>query len=140
MYMYWTHSLSYRTDWWMLTKLGRDEVIMALHMRLGFWARSSQRWTQGGATISQWGAPFQREFFFRSQQQQPNASLYPELKYRDCLLFGLISQISQSCFMINHLLRNLLTEVLIGLRWAISAPWGFCSCHFCTEFFYFTLK
>ena len=36
-------------------------------------------------------------------------SWYPELKYmyRDCLLFGLISQIWQSFFFINHLLRNL---------------------------------
>ena len=38
---------------------------------------------------------------------KPNASLYPELKYCDCLLLGLISQIWQSCFLINHLLRNL---------------------------------
>ena len=41
-----TQSFSYRTDWWMLTKLGRDEVIMALHMCLGFSARSAQRWIQ----------------------------------------------------------------------------------------------
>ena len=34
-----THSLCYRTDRWMLTKLGRDEVIMALHMRLAFSAK-----------------------------------------------------------------------------------------------------
>ena len=32
----------------MLTKLGRDEVIMALHMRLGFSAKSAQRWIQVG--------------------------------------------------------------------------------------------
>ena len=43
-----THSLSYRTDWWMLTKPGRDEVIMTLHMRLGFSAKSAQRWIQVG--------------------------------------------------------------------------------------------
>ena len=90
-----TDSLSYRTDWWMLIKLGRDEVIMALHMRLGFSARSAKRWIQ--------------DFFFRSEcnSNKPNASSYLELKYRDCLLFGLISQIWQSCFPINHLLRNL---------------------------------
>ena len=41
-----THSLSYRTDIWMLTKLGRDEVIMAMHMRLGFSAKFAQRWIQ----------------------------------------------------------------------------------------------
>ena len=32
----------------MLTKLGRDEVIMALLMRLGFSAKSAQRWIQVG--------------------------------------------------------------------------------------------
>ena len=43
-----THSLSYRTNWWMLSKLGRDEVIMALHMCLDFSAKSAQRWIQVG--------------------------------------------------------------------------------------------
>ena len=55
-----THNLSYRTYWWMLTKLGRDEVIMALHMRLGFSARPARRWIQGCAKISQWGSPSPR--------------------------------------------------------------------------------
>ena len=100
---------SYRTDWWILTKLGRDEVIMALHMRSGFFARSAQRWIQGGTKIGQWGVPSLEDFFFRSEcnSNKPNASSYPDLKYPDCLLFGLISQIWQSCFLINHLLRNL---------------------------------
>ena len=109
MYMYGnTYSLSYRTDWWMLTKLGRDEVIMALHMHLGYSVRSAQRWIKGGTKIGQWGAPSLRDFF-RSEcnSNKSNASLYPELKYRDCLLFGLISHIWQSCFLINHLFRNL---------------------------------
>ena len=105
----WEHSLSYRTDWWMLTKLGRDEVIMTLHVHLGFLARSAQRWIQGSTKIGQWGAPSPEDFFFRSEcnSNKPNASLYPELKYCDCLLFGLISQIWQAYFLINHLLRNL---------------------------------
>ena len=104
-----SHSLSYRTDWWILTKFGRDEVIMVLHMRLGFLARSAQRWTQGITKIGQWGVPSLEDFFFRSEcnSNKPNASSYPELKYPDCLLFGLISQIWQSCLLINHLLRNL---------------------------------
>ena len=104
-----THSVSYRTDWWMMTKHGRDEVIMALQMGLGFLARSAQRWIQGGAKIGQWGAPSPKDFFFRSEcnSNKPNASSYHELKHRDCLLFGLISQIWPSCFLINHLLRNL---------------------------------
>ena len=81
MYIYMgTHSLSYRTYWWMLTKLGRDEVIMALHMRLGFSARPARRWIQGCAKISQWGAPSPKDFFFRSEcnSNKPNASLYPD--------------------------------------------------------------
>ena len=79
----------------MFTKLGRDEVIMALHMRLGFLGISSQRFIQGGVKMDQLGAPFPKDFFFRLEcnSNKPNASLYPELKYRDCLLFGLISQI-----------------------------------------------
>ena len=62
-----THSLSYRTDWWILTKLGRDEVIMSLHMRFGFLARSAQRWIQGGTKIGQWGVLSLEDFFFRSE-------------------------------------------------------------------------
>ena len=82
---------------------------MALHMRLGFLARSAQRWIQGGTKIGQWGVPALEDFFFRLEcnSNKLNASSYPELKYPDCLLFGLISQIWQSCFLINHLLKNL---------------------------------
>ena len=103
------HSLSYRTDWLMLTKLCRDEVIMALYMPLGFSARSDKRRIQDGAKIGQWEAPSPKDFFFRSEcnSNKPNASFYLELKYRDCLLFRLISQIWKSCFLINYLLRNL---------------------------------
>ena len=32
----------------MLTKLGRDEVILALHMHLDFSAKSAQRWIHVG--------------------------------------------------------------------------------------------
>ena len=82
---------------------------MALHMRLGFLARSAQRWIQGGTKIGQWGVPALEDFFFRLEcnSNKLNASSYPELKYPDCLLFGLISQIWRSRFLINHLLKNL---------------------------------
>ena len=51
----WEHiaSLFYRTDLWMFTKLDREEVLMTLHMCLGFLARSTQGWIQGGAKIGQ---------------------------------------------------------------------------------------
>ena len=109
----WEHiafgKFSHRTDWWKLTKLCRDDVLMALHMRLGFSARYAQRWIKGGAKIGHWGASSPKDFF-RSEcnSNNPNASSCPELKYRDCLLFGLIPQIWQSCFLINYLLRNLI--------------------------------
>ena len=42
----WEHTVSLfsRTDQWMLTKLGREEVLIALQMYLGFSARFDQRW------------------------------------------------------------------------------------------------
>ena len=76
------HSLSYRKGWWMLTKLGRDEVIMALQMRLGFSARSAQRWIQGGVKIGQWGALFQKDFFFISEWNSTTECIL-EFKYCD---------------------------------------------------------
>ena len=45
--------LFYRTNEWMFSKHRREEVLTALHMRLGFLARSAQGWIQDGATIGQ---------------------------------------------------------------------------------------
>ena len=41
----------YRTTWWMFTKLGRDEVLMAPHLWLDFSANPTQGWIQAGAKI-----------------------------------------------------------------------------------------
>ena len=46
-------SLWYRTAWWMFTILVRDEVLMALHLWLDFFANPAQEWIQGGAKIGQ---------------------------------------------------------------------------------------
>ena len=45
----WEHivSLYYRTAEWMFTKLGRDMVLMALHMHSDVSAISTQGWIQG---------------------------------------------------------------------------------------------
>ena len=104
-----TYCLSYRTDWWMLTKLGRDEVIMVLHMCLGFLVRSAQRWIQGGSKIGQWGGPFSKRLLLQigMQQQQTECILVSCIEILKYLLLGLILQIMQSCFLINDLLRNL---------------------------------
>ena len=47
--------LCFRTAWWLFMKLGRDEVLMAPHFLLDFFANPAQRWIQGGAKIGQWG-------------------------------------------------------------------------------------
>ena len=56
----WEHivRLSYRTNQWIFTKLGRDEMLM-----LPFSARS----VQGGAKIGHEGSPPSRNFFFRQE-------------------------------------------------------------------------
>ena len=84
-------SLSYRTTWWMFTKLDRDEVPIITHLFIGFSANSTQgriRGRGGGnlPKVGQWGVPSPKDFFFRSEfnSNKPNASPYPELKYCDC--------------------------------------------------------
>ena len=56
--------------------------------------------------LDQWGAPFPKDFFFISDcnSNKPNASSYPELKFCDRLLFGLIPNLT---VMLSDLLRNL---------------------------------
>ena len=58
-------SLCYRTAWWMFTKIGTDEVLMAMYLWLDFSANPAQGWIQGGAKIGQWGVPSQKDCFFR---------------------------------------------------------------------------
>ena len=48
-------SLSYRTDRWIFTKLGRDEVLMVPYKCCCFSARSVQGRIQGGAKIGHGG-------------------------------------------------------------------------------------
>ena len=62
----WEHivSLSYRTDRWIFTKLGRDEVLMVPYNCCCFLARSIQWRIQGGANIGH-RAPSSKKFFFR---------------------------------------------------------------------------
>ena len=64
-------SLSYRTDRWILMKLGRHVVLMVPHLCLNFSANSAQGWIKGGAKRSMRG-PFSKELLFqigRLQQQ-----------------------------------------------------------------------
>ena len=83
-------SLSYRTTWWMFTKLDRDEVLIITHLFIDFLANSTQGRFQGGggqfSKNSSMRYPSPKDFFFRSEcnSNKPNASPYPELKYCDC--------------------------------------------------------
>ena len=104
-----THSLSYRTDWWMFTKLGRDEVIMSqtLHMHLGFLARSAKRCIQGSTKIGQWEASAPKDFF---QNATATNRMQPRILNWNIVIVCLRTDFTnylQSCFLINHLLRNL---------------------------------
>ena len=63
-----------RTAWWILMKLGRDEVFMVPYKCCCFSARSAQGRIQGGARIGQRGSPSSRNFFFRPEgySDKPN--------------------------------------------------------------------
>ena len=64
-----------RTTWWILMKLGRDEVLMVPYKCCCFSARSPQGRIQGGAKIGLRGSPSSRNFFFRPEgySDKPNA-------------------------------------------------------------------
>ena len=68
----WEHivSLYYRTAKWMLTKLGRDEVLMARHMYKDVLTISAQGRIQGGAKIGHGGVPFFNELLQTGRPQQ----------------------------------------------------------------------
>ena len=50
-------SLCYKTARWIFTKLGRDGVLIALHLWLYFSANHAPGWIQGVAKIGQLGVP-----------------------------------------------------------------------------------
>ena len=63
-----------RIAWWILMKLGRDEVFMVPYKCCCFSDRSAQGRIQGGAKIGHGGSPSSRIFFFRleSYSNKPN--------------------------------------------------------------------
>ena len=82
-------SLSYRTAWWIFTKLDRDEVLNVLHLCLGFLENSTQGRVQGGAKIGQWGLPSQKDFFFRFEgySNKPNTWEWSKSIWEEAFLF-----------------------------------------------------
>ena len=72
----WEHivSLYYRTASWMLTKLGRNKVLIVPY-KCCYSARSVQGQIQGGAKISHGGSPSSTNFCFRLEgySNKPNA-------------------------------------------------------------------
>ena len=69
-------SLCYRTTWWIFTKLGRDEVLTALHLWLDFSVNPTQWRIQGGAKIGQSGHPSPKDCFFRLEGYSDKSELY----------------------------------------------------------------
>ena len=64
-----------RTAWWILMKLGMDEVLKVPYKCCCFSARSVQGRIQGGAKIGHGGSPSSGNFFFRPEgySNKPNA-------------------------------------------------------------------
>ena len=73
----WEHIFDFlsRTTWWILMKLGKDEVLMVPYKCCCFSARSAQGRIQGGAKIGHGGSPSSGNFFFRPEgySNKPNA-------------------------------------------------------------------
>ena len=59
-----------RTSWWILMKLGRDEVLMVPYKCCCFSARYAQGGIQSGTKIGHGGSPSSRNFFFRTGRLQ----------------------------------------------------------------------
>ena len=70
----WEHivSLSYRTNWWIFMKIGRDEVLIVPYMFCCFSARSVQERIHGGAKIGHrgGGVPFFNELLLQTGRLQ----------------------------------------------------------------------
>ena len=77
-----------RTAWWILMKLGRDEVLMVPYKCCCFSARSPQGRIQGGAKIGHGGSPSSRNFFFRPEgyRDKPNAKQWSRSMWEEVLL------------------------------------------------------
>ena len=94
-------SLSYRTTWWMFTKLDRHEVLIITHLFIGFSANSTQGRRQFAKNRSMRGS-FSKGLLLQIGMQQQQTECIPVswIEILRLLLFWLISQIWQSCFLI----------------------------------------
>ena len=98
-------SLSYRTTWWMFTKLDRDEVLIITHLFIGFSANSTQGRIQGGRQFAKnrsMRGSFSQGLLLQIGMQQQQTECIPVswIEILRLLLFWLISQKWQSCFLI----------------------------------------
>ena len=99
-------SLSYRTTWWMFTKLDRDEVLIITHLFYRLFGKLHPGADPGGggqfAKNRSMRGSFSKGLLLQIGMQQQQTKCIPVswIEILPLLLFWLISQIWQSCFLI----------------------------------------
>ena len=102
-------SLSYRTDWWIFTKLGRDDVLMVPYKCCCFSARSVQGWIQGGAKVGH-GGPLLRLTIFSDWKATATNRMHSN-DLEACRM--------KCCYLWFHSEVKFLTRFYVFLDWVI---------------------
>ena len=93
----WEHkvSLSYRIVQWIVSKFGRDKVLMTARICIDFWAKSAQGWIQGMAKIGHGGPLLQRTSSSDWKATATNRmySNYLEAFWKKCCYFWFHSEV-----------------------------------------------
>ena len=104
-------SLSYRTTWWMFTKLDRDEVLIIMHLFIGFSANSTQgriQWGGGGQFAKNRSM---RGFLLQRTSSDRNATaanrMHPRILNWNIAIVAVLTDFTNMAVMLSDLLRNL---------------------------------
>ena len=104
-------SLSYRTTWWMFTKLDRDEVLIISHLFIGFTANSTQGRIQGGGgnlpKIGQWGVPSPKVTSSSDRNATATNQMHPRILNWNIAIVAVLTDLKNMAVVLSDLLRNL---------------------------------
>ena len=104
-------SLSYRTTWWMFTKLDRDEVLIITHLFIGFSANSTQGRIQGGggqfAKNRSMRGSFSKGLLLQIGMQQQQTECIPISWIWSIAIVAVLTDFTNMAVMLSDLLRNL---------------------------------